>query len=134
MKVRVKESLRDTEAGERGLLIYLAENAQDVGLISVVLDQTDLTSSSVHQRIFTALQELRPCDAWGGNSIGDVQEILVSRGDGEAAAYLSSHLTKAERPCFWAEALALAVHLVTRTAVLQRAIEGEAAPMEDDLW
>lgn len=132
MKLRVKESLREVDAGERGLLIYLAENAQDVGLISVVLDQTDLTSSSVHQRIFTALQELRPCDA-RGNSIGDVQEILISRGDQEAAAYLSSHLTTAERPRSWAEALALAVHIVL-IAAMRRAIEGEAATTDDVLW
>jgi len=131
MKIRIKKSFQNAEQAERGLLIYLAENAQDVGLISVVLDQTDLTSSSVHQRIFTAIQELR-IDA-RGDSTGDVQEILVSRGDQEAAAYLSSHLTTAERPRSWAEALALAGHLVL-LATMQRAIEGDPAPTDDVLW
>ena len=130
MKMRVDETLQGVEAGERGLLAFMAENSQDIGLISIVLDQTDL-NKSVHQRIFTSLQELRS-DTYG-NSMGDIQEILVRRGDSEAAAYLSSHFTTAERPRSWAEALALAVHLVL-LAALQRAIEGETAPIDDDLW
>ena len=129
MKLRVDESLRGVEAGERGLLTYLAENAQDIALISTVLDQTDL-AVSVHQRIFCAIQELSIDSR--GNSIGDVKEILISRGDQEAATYLSN-LASAERPQHWSEALALSVHLVLLGA-LRRAVEDEAYPVEENLW
>jgi hypothetical protein len=129
MKLRVKEPLRETEPAERGLLIHLAENAQDRVLISTILDQTDL-NYSIHQRIFVSILEVS-VDAHG-DCIGDVQEILTSRGDEEAATYLLS-LTTAERSHSWAEAVALACHIALLGA-LRRAVEDNDVPVEENLW
>ncbi len=121
MKIRVRDELRDAAAAEKGLLRHMTEGPEDRMMICAILDQTDL-SCSVHERIFTAILEL------GIDSrryaCGEVQEILVARGDREAEAYLLNEINHAERPYSWTEALALASHLVV-LAEYRKMVEDE---------
>ncbi len=133
MKLQVASSMQEAKTGERALLAYLGENMQDRALISTILDQTDL-DTSIHQRIYVAILEVSVDTR--GNAIGNIQELLTSRGDDEAATYLSSlTAVTAEQKCpqSWAEALALAVRLVL-LAALRRALDSDVDVVDDYLW
>ena len=108
MKPKVSDSLQDFQAAEKGLILYLAENPETRVVMLNFIDDTDF-HLYIHKRIFTAIMSL-PIDA-RRHSETEVRELLVKRGDHEAARYFDE-LSGAERPYSWSEALRLAVHIV----------------------